>query len=102
MRIKNPHSCFICSRRSDGLAVGKPDKLAWFCEECGIKLAKEAYSMPKEFDIFEDRALARIAAKLPPTDFNFPASELPAFLKWMIDDFGEEIRKEIESGKAPF
>ena len=56
----------------------------------------------KEFDVLEDRVLSSIAAKLPPEDFNFPASELPNFLKWMLNDFADEIRKEIDNDGMPF
>lgn len=55
----------------------------------------------KDFDIFELRALAKVAAQLPADNFNFPASELPDFLRWAVGEFGEQVRKEVEGG-APF
>lgn len=101
-RLNNHHVCFMCGRRADGMAVGNPDRLGWYCNECGLERAKEAIRMPKDMDVFEQRALQKVAASLPADQFNFPASELPQFIKWVIDDFGEAIRKEVDGGKAPF
>jgi hypothetical protein len=101
MRLNNPESCFICRRRADGRAVGKPAKLGWFCRDCTLELALKAIAM-QPFDVFEQRAVEAVAKQLPADNFNFPADELPAFLQWVVDAFGEAVRKEVEGGKAPF
>jgi ribosomal protein L37AE/L43A len=101
-RLNNPQSCFLCRRRADGLAVGAPQKLGWFCSECGIPLAKEAYKMPaKELDVFEQRACAKVA-ELCTGPVTLSNEELPAFVAWAVQEFSQAIRKEIESGDPPF
>lgn len=103
-RINNPESCICCSRRADGLAVGRPERLGWFCSECGPDMARIALQMAqsKELDVYEQRAAAAVAEKLPATDFNFPAEDLPKFIGWTVREFADAIRKEIEGGKPPF
>jgi hypothetical protein len=101
-RLNNPDICFMCGCRSDNVAVGRPGQLGWFCLTCGIDRGLEAIKMPKQLDIIEQRALKRVADNLPKDQFNFPPEELPLFVKWVIADFGDAIRAEIESGKAPF
>lgn len=95
MLLNTPSLCFICRRRSDNVAVGKPEKLAWFCLGCGAQLAKDAYDMGKKFDTHERAAIEKVAAKLPAEDFNVPAEELPRFVEWLIEDFGDELRQEL-------
>lgn len=96
------HICFICHRRSDGLAVGSPTKLKWFCADCGIPLALEASKMAKELDVFEQRACEQVAELCGTSQITLNKDELPAFVQWAVKEFGEAVRKEIEGGKPPF
>ena len=94
--------CIVCRRRASGLAVGKPEKLGWFCEGCGIPLAKEVTSMKeKEYDVIEKRAIQRVADKIG-EDLVCPKAELPQFIEWLISDFGEAIKQEVSGDSPPF
>jgi hypothetical protein len=99
-RINNPESCVLCSRRADGLAVGRPDHLGWYCSECEVELAMRA-TKAKDFDIYETRAAVKVADSVG-GDLSVPAVELAAFVKWVVDEFAKAIRDEVASGKAPF
>ena len=102
-RINNPEACICCGRRSDGLAVGKPQKLGWYCNECGPDLAKVAVAMAqREFDIIEKRAIKAVSDMIGNDPVTLDPKETPDFLKWMIDEFSQAMRREIESGAAPF
>lgn len=88
--------CIVCRRRSSGVAVGKPDKLGWFCNECASERAKEITAMPdKKFDAIEKRAIQRVADKIG-ADLDCPQSELPQLIEWLISDFGEALKAEID------
>lgn len=101
-RLDNPESCFVCSRRADGLAVGKPDKLAWFCETCDADLAKIALkAKPQDFDAFELRACQAVAS-LCGGEVRLEPVDLPQFIQWAVDEFSKAVRLEVESGKPPF
>lgn len=116
--LDNPESCFICRRRAAGVAVmsgsfrSRSQKPAgWLCEQCGVALARKAYDMPdKEFDVFEQRAVQAAGEKagayldqLGKTDLaQLSEPEWSVFCITMIRGFGEAIRAEVESGKAPF
>lgn len=102
-RINNPESCICCSRRADGLAVGKPNKLGWFCHECGPDLARVALTMKqRDLDSFEKLAIEKMTAQID-GDVTLPPSELPAFIAWCIKEFADTMRKMIETeGAAPF
>lgn len=102
-RINNPESCICCGRRADGLAVGKPNHLGWYCYECGPDLAKEAVAMKKrEFDIIEQRAIKSVAAMIGTEPITLDPKEAPDFMKWLIEEFSQAMRREIEGGSAPF
>lgn len=102
-RINNPEACICCGRRADGLAVGKPQKLGWYCNECGPDLAKAAVAMAqREFDIIEKRAIKAVSDMIGNDPITLEPNETPDFLKWMIDEFSQAMRREIESGAAPF
>ena len=102
-RLNNPESCIICARRADGIAVGRPDNLGWFCEECGLDRAKEAIKMPaKQFDIFEKRACEQVAELCGTSTVTLSAQELPDFIQWAVENFAEQIRAQVQSGKPPF
>lgn len=95
-RLNNPHVCFICGRHSAGIAVGKPKDLGWFCFACSLQLAKEMYDMSaKKFDEIEKRAIQRVADNIG-SDLECPKSELPQLIEWLISDFGEALKAEID------
>ena len=104
-RLNNPESCICCARRADGLAVGKPGKLGWYCEQCTPELARIALDMalqrPKELDSLEKLAAEKVAEQIG-GDATIPAAELPAFVAWTVKEFAEVMRKNMESGAAPF
>lgn len=101
-RLNNPESCICCARRTDGLAVGKPGKLAWYCQDCGPDLARVALAMKqRDFDSLEKLAAEKVADAAG-GDVNVPAAELPAFIAWAVKEFADTMRKHLESGEAPF
>jgi len=103
-RLNNPESCICCSRRADGMAVGRPGKLGWFCNDCGAEMAKVALNLieTRKFDVFEQRAAARVADLIAQQDMTLSKDELPDFIKWAVQEFSTAIRAELESGRPPF
>ena len=88
--------CIVCRRRSSGIAVGKPDKLGWLCHQCGIERAKEITAMKdKTFDAIEKRAIQKVADKIG-GDLQCPKEELSQLIEWLIGDFGEALKAEID------
>ncbi|MFG1340387.1 hypothetical protein [Xanthobacter autotrophicus] len=100
--INNEWVCIVCRRQADSIAVGRPGRLGWLCEECGPERAKDAYMMQREFYKYERRALEKVRAELMEGDLVVPDTELINFLEWLINTFGEKIREELDSGKPPF
>jgi hypothetical protein len=102
-RINNPEACICCGRRADGLAVGRPGKLAWYCLECGPDLARIAMNMmTRDWDAIEKRAAEGIAQEIGGDLEGVPAAELPGFVLWVIEKFSESMRKQVETGQPPF
>jgi hypothetical protein len=103
-RVNNSHSCIVCARRTDGLAVGWWTKtrmhLGWYCKQCGPSNARSALSM-KNMDDVEQRACLKVAEQIE-GDVTIPAAELPAFIAWCVKSFAENMREDIENGGAPF
>lgn len=93
-------ACIVCSRRHDGLAVGRPNRLGWYCLECGPSNARTALYM-KNMDGVEQRACLKVAEEID-GDITIPAAELPAFISWCVKMFAENMRRDIENGGAPF
>lgn len=93
----NTHTqCIVCRRRSSGVAVGEPDKLGWLCHDCGIERAKDVTAMTdKQFDSIEKRAIQRVAEKIG-GDLQCPKEELPQLIEWLISDFGDALKAEID------
>lgn len=99
----NDELCGCCRRRADGTAVGRQNKLLWRCDRCSPAQLWEIFHMPpREFDVFEKRALAKVRAELMEGDLVVPDAELLPFLEWLINTFGDKIREEIDSGKPTF
>lgn len=92
--------CFICRRRAIGIGVGNPGNIGWLCSDCSPKIGKIA--MAERFDRFEERAAKAVADQLPANNFTFPADELPAFVQWIVDEFGAQLRADLESCNSPF
>jgi hypothetical protein len=99
-RLNNPELCIVCARRADGMAVGKPDRLGWFCIECGPERAKEALAMGRKLDEVEKRAAKRVAA-LCDTAITLEPKELPEFVEWAVQEFAKAMRQEVKEG-VPF
>lgn len=99
-RIGNHQACIVCSRRADGMAVGTPDRLGWYCEICGPERAKEALQ-DRKFDQIEQRAAKRVAA-LCGTSISLEPSELPDFIVWVVSEFAKAMRTEVKGDGVPF
>lgn len=57
---------------------------------------------PKKLDEIEKRALKLLRERLPDEGLNLAPEDINEFLEWLIEEFGMAIRKEIDSGRAPF
>ena len=107
-RLNNPESCICCGRRADGLAVGRPGKLGFYCIECGPDMAKVALALlassGRPLDGVEQRVLERLAGEAVSGEesLTVPAAELPAFLAWAVKSFATGMRDEIAAGGPPF
>ena len=102
-RINNPESCVCCSRRADGLAVGRPQRLAWYCVECGPDLARIALQMvQRNMDAVEHRACVKVAEECGAEPLTIQPNELPAFISYVVKSFADTMRKDLENGGAPF
>lgn len=103
-RLNNPDSCICCARRTDGLAVGRYHRLAWYCNECGPDLARIALQMAqKNMDAVEQRACLQVAEECGGTEsLTLTPTELPAFIAHVVKSFADTMRKDLESGGAPF
>lgn len=103
-RVNNSEACISCSRRADGLAVGHPGKLGWYCKDCGSDLAKIALAMhTRDFDVVEKRAAEDVSAILDYTEpVVLTADEMPRFIRWAVTNFADKMRDAIASGAPPF
>lgn len=97
------HLCF-CGRRAGSFAVGKPDKLLWYCDDCGVDVAKEVLEMKqKEFDVYEKRAAANVAKSLGNEPITLSPEEMTQFVSWAVEQFAINVRNQIISGNdVPF
>ncbi len=109
--LNDDELCFVCRRRAMGLGVGSIGRVGWTCTDCTPDLANEALHMSdREFDIYEKRALERAGEKageyldtLGVTDLaKLHSEEWQTFLEIVVRSFGEAIRTQIGSHKAPF
>lgn len=103
-RLNNPDSCICCARRTSGLAVGRPGRLAWYCDDCSPDLARIALQMAqnRNLDAVEQRACLKVAEECGAEPLAIPSAELPAFIAWAVKQFADTMRKDLESGGAPF
>ena len=101
--VNTPYVCIVCRSHDDGLGVGSPNRVSWYCKRCGPHRARIVHDMDKPtLDAYERRALESVRAQLQDGDLDVPASEILPFLEWLITTYGEEIRKDIDNGGAPF
>jgi ribosomal protein L37AE/L43A len=109
--FNNSECCFVCRRRAAGIGVGKPGQQGWLCMTCDINLAKEAYHMSgRDFDVFERRALKAAGEtagayldEIGKTDLaSLDEAQWLHFLERVVTAFGDAVRAEVQSGKAPF
>lgn len=102
-RLNNSHSCFVCARRTDALAVGRPDRLAWYCNDCGPELARKAlYMKARDLDSLEKLVAVKVAEEAGEQPITIDPTELPAFISWAVKSFADTMRKHLEEGGAPF
>lgn len=101
--FNNDEICGCCRRRADGTAVGRMGKLLWRCDDCTPAQLMEIFHMPpREFDVFERRALTKVRAELMEGDLVVPDAELTTFLEWLINTFGEKVKEEVKGDAPPF
>lgn len=103
-RINNYNSCIVCGRLPDGLAVGSPSRLGWYCADCGPETARKAMDMvgSKAFDKWERDAIDAVAKLCGDADITMKSNEFRDFIAWAVENFGIEMRRIIDSGDAPF
>jgi hypothetical protein len=58
--------------------------------------------LTRDWDAIEKRAADDIASEIGGDLEGVPASELPAFVLWVVERYSENMRKQIEGGGAPF
>lgn len=100
-RFNDHFLCVVCRCRADGLAVGKPEKLAWYCKDCGPRRARRAL-MTKKFDVFEERACCAVAEFMGTSEITLRKDEMADFVRWVVEEFGNALRKDLESDNPPF
>jgi hypothetical protein len=103
-RLNNEEACFVCCRRSDGVAVGYPAKrLGWYCNECGpVNAWKALFMEPRHFDTIERQVISQLAEEICSQgwdDLQVPANEVPQFLGWLVKEFADRMR-EVVNGKS--
>ena len=57
---------------------------------------------PRDFDVFEKRALKKVRDELMDGDLVVPDAELMPFLEWLINTFGEKVKEEVKGDRPPF
>jgi hypothetical protein len=103
-----PAECTICKRAAVGLGVGDARDPRWLCAEC-VLLAGDIREV-RRLNVYEIAAIHEagdVGGQYLETLNQFDLSELqPAqyqeFCKRVILGFGDSIRKQIRSGRAPF
>jgi hypothetical protein len=102
--------CCVCRRRDDGLAVARGRAFHWTCE-AHVPLAKRIASMPrKKLDNFEQKALRAAGDQagayldsIGKTDLaTLDEVQWVAFLRKVVDGFGDALEAELSSDEAPF
>lgn len=99
MTLQHDPVCWMCRRRSDGAAVptttAKNPTMRWICDAC-FEPAKRAARLPRaKFDVYENRAIEHVAELAAP-HLGMPEQDVPAFLRWLIDEFGDRLRQECD------
>lgn len=109
MSRTNPEICVVCRMRSGPNAIGSgPKDLSWFCDDCGPQRALMVHRMTKhQLDPFEQTALDEAIEHAPlpgdKTDLaEFTREEARIFVLGLFRVFGDSIRAQIDSGRAPF
>lgn len=95
-------TCVVCRAQSQGLAVGEPGRLGWYCEECGPERAERIVKMKEgALNKLEQDAVMRLLEDLPET-ITVPAGERVLFIEWIIAEFGKNVRRELDANTPPF
>lgn len=103
-RINDYNSCVVCGRLPDGLGVGDPKRIGWYCENCGPETARKATDMAgsKTFKKLEQAAIKSVAALCGDGEIRMKPDEFEQFVAWAVENFGVEMRRIIGSGEPPF
>ena len=103
-RINDYNACIVCGRLPDGLAVGNPSRLGWYCADCGPETARKAMDMAgsKTFARWESEAIKAVAKLCGDGEITMKPDEFEQFVAWAVENFGVEMRRIIDSGEAPF
>jgi hypothetical protein len=100
--LNNEHVCGVCRRRAAGLAVGRPGKTVWYCDECGPQAARELLDVSHDrLDAIEQAAIAMTLAELPDRIVIEPEERL-TFGAWWLRTMAQNLRKAARDGYAPF
>jgi hypothetical protein len=99
---RHTEACFICARRAGANAVGGA-RWAWFCNQCGVELARDAVNMTRErFDLIESAARARVASMIVDgvdggDDVTIQRNDVELFVGWVIDEFSKQMREAVRA-----
>lgn len=110
--VSSYHVCFLCRRRADGIGVQrtKNSPVRWICSECGPEAAKRVATMHRDFDLYEEKAVAATInhvgaylARIGKTDLaDMEMHEALDLIRTVINGFGDEVREQCSSLEAPF
>lgn len=112
--VNDPADCWVCRRMSDGLGLGPPDhdkwnkNPRWVCADC-VAIGKEL-RMVRNLNPYEMTARRDAGDKageyldgIGKTDLaDMTEEEWLTFLKTVIGEFGESLRRQVAELRAPF
>lgn len=107
--VNDPADCFVCKRRAVGVGAGNPGgNPRWICEDCIPHISE--IRLVRNFDPYENRARADAGEKAGElldawgkTDLaDLTTEQWLTFLKTVISEFGESLRRQVAEMRAPF
>lgn len=95
--------CVVCRAQSIAIAAGEyPGRLAWFCETCGGELAERILHMKdNKLNKLETDAVMKLLEQFPDRIVIEPEQRVE-FIEWIIAEFGNNIRRELDANTPPF
>ncbi|MGX1786885.1 DUF6511 domain-containing protein [Bosea sp. NPDC055332] len=107
--VNDPADCFVCKRRAVGVGAGNPGgNPRWVCADCIPYLAE--IRTVRKFDPYELTARADAGEKageyldqIGKTDLaDLTEEQWLTFLKTVIGEFGDSLRRQVAELRAPF